>query len=450
MKKIFTYCAAALCTFAAMANLNPERLLVVQKNGSYKGFVAERVENILIEYVDGEVKANIDLKGFEMVETDYGTVPTVKLAITRTDQCYSYKVAVVPPGHTPYIATDESAVTYAERYGSQNYYDDFTDAELSGWADTVVPDADYTVLTVGYDMYGIACEADRAVFHTPAAQIVGNPSVDYTIDEITTNSFTISFFPNDDCYGYAYCSFEAGGLDQQFTMWGPMFGFNSKSEMIVSFCQNTYYTSKTNTWTSMSPGTDYEVAVAVMDSEGNFAPEIIIPIRTLSIGGEGLAEVDIEVLEFTEHVGYDDKVEYSQHVIFTPNDQVSVYHAFLIDADICDAQGGDAYLDEYLFNNPWAAWDPYWNLYDKDDAYFYADPSTRYYAVAQGQNSLDEWGTRNVVEFTTPDANAGVKARMRHNCPERFQAREHSVSQGISTVPPMMKSQNSTIELKTK
>ena len=53
------------------------------------------------------------------------------------------------------------------------------------------------------------------------AQLVGNPSVDYTVDEVGTDYITITFTPNADAAGYSICLFEAGTAEQQFAMFGP-------------------------------------------------------------------------------------------------------------------------------------------------------------------------------------------------------------------------------------
>ena len=58
------------------------------------------------------------------------------------------------------------------------------------------------------------------------------PAVDYTVDEVGTDFITISFTPNADAAGYAFCLFEAGTAEQQFAMFGPWMGFQTMADMI--------------------------------------------------------------------------------------------------------------------------------------------------------------------------------------------------------------------------
>ena len=62
------------------------------------------------------------------------------------------------------------------------------------------------------------------------AQLVGSPSVDYTVDEVGTDFITITFTPNADAAGYAICLFEAGTAEQQFAMFGQWMGFQTMGD----------------------------------------------------------------------------------------------------------------------------------------------------------------------------------------------------------------------------
>lgn len=53
---------------------------------------------------------------------------------------------------------------------------------------------------------------------------------------------------------------------------------------------------------------------------------IIVPVTTKSLGGDGLAEMTIEIGEF----GGDEENGYYQWVTYTPNDQVAVHHDIII------------------------------------------------------------------------------------------------------------------------
>ena len=68
-----------------------------------------------------------------------------------------------------------------------------------------------------------------------SAQLVGNPTVTYTIDEITTTGYKITFTPNEDVAGYAACQFDAGTAQQQFDMFGAWMGFTSMGDMVMAW-----------------------------------------------------------------------------------------------------------------------------------------------------------------------------------------------------------------------
>ena len=112
-----------------------------------------------------------------------------------------------------------------------------------------------------------------------SAQLVGSPSVDYTVDEVGTDFITITFTPNADAAGYAICLFEAGTAEQQFAMFGPWMGFVTMGDMIKAWGITQTETYQ-YTWTNQNPGTDYEIYVQCWDVNNVDADMIIIPVTT--------------------------------------------------------------------------------------------------------------------------------------------------------------------------
>lgn len=229
-----------------------------------------------------------------------------------------------------------------------------------------------------------------------SAQLVGNPSVDYTVDEVGTDYITITFTPNADASGYAICLFEAGTAEQQFAMFGAWMGFQTMGDMIRGW-GITKTESYQHTWVNQNPGSDYEIYVQCWDANGVDADMIIIPVTTQSMGGEGLAEMTIEIGEF----GGDEEMGYYQWVTYTPNENVSLHRDIIIELEAYESEEwGEDNLIAYLKqDNPY---DPYWDQYGVDVAQWSAKPNTWYMAFSIAKNALGEWGPLAGVEFKTP------------------------------------------------
>ena len=235
-----------------------------------------------------------------------------------------------------------------------------------------------------------------------SAQLVGSPSVDYTVDEVGTDFITITFTPNADAAGYAICLFDAGTAEQQFAMFGPWMGFQTMGDMIKAWGITQTETYQ-YTWTNQNPGTDYEIYVQCWDVYNVDADMIIIPVTTLNMGGEGVAEMTIEIGEF----GGDEDYGYYQWVTYIPNENVSLHRDIIIEKEAYESEEwGEENLLNYLKqDNPW---DPYWDQYGIDEAQWSAKPDTWYIAFSIAKNANDEWGPLAGVEFKTPGNSTGV------------------------------------------
>ena len=235
-----------------------------------------------------------------------------------------------------------------------------------------------------------------AVALTAGLSMLAAPYVAINIDELNTDSYTLTFTPNDEVAGYAACQFDAGTAEQQFAMFGAWMGFTCMGDMIKSWGINATDVM-THTWTGNNPNTDYEMYVQAWDAEGNYADMIILPITTKGIGGDGEAEMLIEIGEF----GGNAETGYYQWVTYTPNENVSLHRDVII---VKSAYESEEWGEENLLNylkedNPW---DPYWNQYGVDEAQWSADPDTDYIAFSIGMNAKGEWGPLARVDFRTP------------------------------------------------
>lgn len=430
MKKLFSILFLALACISATAQTNPNRLIVREKSGNIKGFLAERVDSIFFVKQEGRVAADVT---FGSYNSDEGSL-TVN--VKRTEACQSFRLTVVPTVNMAYMKDDAAVASYFDQKGGQLYYEDFPEGKITGLE--LKAATNYTVLTMGYDQYGIACSASRADFTTPSKPLVGNPTVEWSVKSVGTDRFTLSMKPNADVDGYAICIFKKGEAEQQFEQWGPMFGFDNMGDMIKKFSGNVYYGDEDHEWTDLAPGTDYEVYIQAWDSNETYAPMVIASVTTKSQGGTGVAQVTISIGDY----GVQNGASY-QWVTFTPNAETAMFRGMLIEKQAYDkAEWGDAGVLEYLKkDNPM---DPNWDMYATNTDQWNVNPGTDYYAFAIAKNANGEWGPLARQSFSTPAAtNAAPKAQ-----PLGRRVTKHVTSYGAQTFKMFSPKAVNTVTLK--
>lgn len=424
MKKIFTTIILAVMAVVGYAQTNPNRMLVTDKAGNTKGFLVERIDSVSFVSQEGRVAADVEYKGFYSGATG----DTVVLAVKRTPECVGFKIVCLSKLRADALSTEAAMANYVDANGGDILFQDFTEGKLSGFDFSFKPNTEYAILTVGYDQYQIPCAATRTNFTTPKKDLVGDCTVNYTIDEVTTSDITISFNPASGVAGYAAILFPAGTAEQNFETMGPIFGFETMGDYVKGFGFNNSGPA-TNTWTKNNPGSDYEIYVQAWDVNNTYADMLIIPVTTKKLGGEGVAEMDITIGDFNG----DAQTGYYQVVTYTPNDQTSMHRDMLIVKDAYEKEWGEEKILEYLkADNPE---DPYWNQYGVDVAYWTADPNTTYIAFSIAQNINEEWGPLASKEFTTP---ASAASQKQQNVPVMKRQLVKNVISGGNTVPMMM------------
>ena len=430
MKKIFSIMLGLAMAMGVNAQTeNPNRLIMMSQAGN-KAYALDKIDSIYFAKKEGQVRA--DVKFLKLVQDEEkGNI--LHVAVTRTSQDVSYCIDVLPTNTVKHY-DDNTLARYFDMQKTQKFNQDFTDAELSGFSQKLEPGTSYTVFTIAYDEYGVPCEGSRAEFETPKAATVGNPTVSYTIDETTTNSFTITVTPNDDCAEYFWCSFGKGEAQAQFEQWGPMFGFPNIEAMVRQFSGKAHEGVESNTWKDMAPGTDYEVLVVPVDVEGNNGELVTIPVSTKQQGGDGIAQVAITSGGASVQKTDDgDKLTYT--IIFTPNDQTAVYHDGVVSKKKFDEDGEEFWKNYLLNGNPQ---DPNYNQYGVDKYTFEANVGEEYYGIAIAKNANGEYGPM-VKELFKVEAPAGV-------APAKVKANKGGVATRIKTnekrtaVVPVMKS----------
>ena len=181
-------------------------------------------------------------------------------------------------------------------------------------------------------------------------------------------------------------------------MFAPMFGFTNFNQMIQQWgLQETETTTKT--WSSMAPNTEYEVFVAMLDVNGNFAPYEVFEVSTVALGGPGEATVSITLGDYMLTDWWGEMLP-SQFITFTPNDQASCYRLGVYRAEAYNEDKEAIIAD--LCSDPWMPTSN-WFFYETLTTDFQIDPQSECVAIAAAKNINGEWGRVTELAFTTPD-----------------------------------------------
>ena len=397
MKKFFLLIVCALMGISSYAQQEPNRLIVRDNMGQAHPFHVNRIDSIAFATVEGTVAAEISVEDVTIKDEAKGTKDMVKLAITRTPACAAFQIMCVKKANADRITTDEYA-EYTFKYSDSKtmYYQDFTAAEMTGFDFAFTPNTDYTIVTLGYDQYGTACEMRKADFRTPNISLVGNPVVKGEVTDLTTSTIEVKFTKTADVKGFAACCFKEGEAQQQLEMFGAWMGFTSIGDMVKAWGFQGV-SDTTFVWTDMTPGTKYEVYTVCWDINGTMADVEIIPVTTKQRGGEGVAEVSITI---GGSKYYEELDAFTQRVIFTPNENVSVYHACIVTDSLCQAD--PTFVETYL-KDPKMEGSYGWDLYDVDDYEWELYPNAKFVAAAVAKNVNGEWGPVVTKTFTTPE-----------------------------------------------
>lgn len=403
MKKLYFTIVFALLALVGNAQTNPNRVLVRDVNGAMTGYLAERIDSIFFGKVEGKVVAEITFDSF--TKTDEGA--EIQCKVKNSPACKGFKLACVATNVAKNMTTEAQKANYIDKYGTPVMYDDFSNGAkltIPSADQKFVDDSEYTLMTLGFDEYGIGCGVSEVTFKTPKAALAGNPTVTAEVSEVTTTSFKITVTPNEDCYGYYACAFDvaSGGILGTFNTMGSLFGFANVGDMIKGWGKIEHSGVETIEWKNREPGSEYEVAIVPLDMNGNLGDYIIVKVKTVGTGGDGAALVSAEVPaeEFYKYTAKDQTIQYVQRVIFTPNDQTNIYRDGLVEADVYDKD--PVYYNNIVLFPEQTTVDT--NHTGVDSWLWDVKASTRYYAISVGQNNKGEWGEICKFEFTTPDA----------------------------------------------
>lgn len=430
MKKLFTILALALATLTASAQTDvPNRMLIKQgneQNPTIKAFAINKVQEVNFARVDGEIKATIAFDSY--VKKDDGQ-DMLKLAITRSESCESYCIDVLP-ANLAKLYDDDTMAKYFEQKNAKKMYEDFTSGELTGIE--LKGNTNYTVITLGYDQYGVPGETSRADFTTPKEQTVGTPSVTCNFDEITGTSFIVTVTPNADCGEYFLVQLGRGELEKQFEEWGARMGYANIGDMIKGFAWYGHNEVYTQTFGDLLPCTDYDLIILPTDVNGTYGDIITVPVTTAKQGGDGVAEMTITYQE----VGGDAENGYYLPVTYTPNDQTSIHHDLLIEKNFFNQNYTDESLAALMKSdtNPFNPYDTYWNAIGVKNEKWNCTPGETYYAVSIAKNANGEYGPFAKVEIVTAPKNASAKVAKAENGVANRIAKAAKAKAGVAPV----------------
>lgn len=430
MKKILFTLVAFLVGFTAYAQSDVNRMLIVDKNGYFKGFALENVDYASFANVTGEVRADVTISDVALDK--------IVMSVTRTSACQGFKLVCVP---TVQIAnyTDQGLAQFIDSDNDYTYYQDFKDGELTGIQ--LEPRTDYTIATVGIDEYNVLCDISRVDFTSPSVPVTGAPYVEVSLEGVTKTSATVMFTPNEDTYQYSYVLGEKGSLQQQYEMFASMFGYKNIGEMIEAW--GIVHTEEdVHTWTGLVPGAEYEIFIQTRDTQEVMPEHQVFYLKTESLGGEGEASVEVTLGDYKK-TEWDGEMLPSQFVTYTPNDQASCYRFGVYLASIYDPEA-EAIKDELRTDCPEGVTATAWYSYESITTDYQINPNTEFVIIAAAKNINGEWGPITEVRHTTP-ATVNMPAKQTSTIGKR-KAPKKANMRGM--LPTINKTQKATLKAK--
>ena len=121
-----------------------------------------------------------------------------------------------------------------------------------------------------------ALEGQGVQQHDCSTPVVYDPQVTISIEEVTENSITATFTPNEDCASYYYlCATEA-----QIIAWVTM---GADFNEIIQEHGGSETATMTNTFNDLDPETEYAVAALPVDPDGNYGEPSYEIVSTLPL-----------------------------------------------------------------------------------------------------------------------------------------------------------------------
>ncbi|MBR5253581.1 MAG: T9SS type A sorting domain-containing protein [Bacteroidales bacterium] len=256
------------------------------------------------------------------------------ISITPNDQSAHYGLVLTTQAELDGIGfTTDSLIAYFNGTEYQKYYYEL-DEEMPG----LDPSTEYLVYAMAFNADGVASELYEVSFTTTYYGGEGVAEVAMTATNPTANSFDISFVPNDQTNYYYYLI-----ADQSFY---TDLGLETTADIAAwaQANQQKNYGELEGTVGDLVMGTEYICYAIPFNANNELGTVAQTTITTLSLGGTGVAEVEIIVGEVAET---------SFEVAFEMNEETAYYYYLIAEETILEQYGlttQDAILDYFAQN----------------------------------------------------------------------------------------------------
>lgn len=256
------------------------------------------------------------------------------ISITPNDQSAHYGLVLTTQEELDEIGfTTDSLIAYFNGTEYQKYYYEL-DEEMPG----LDPSTEYLVYAMAFNADGVASELYEVSFTTTYYGGFGLAEVAMTATNPTANSFDISFVPNDQTNYYYYLI-----ADQSFY---TDLGLETTADIAAwaQANQQKNYGELAGTVGDLVMGTEYICYAIPFNANNELGTVAQTTITTLTLGGTGVAEVEIIVGEVAET---------SFEVAFSMNEETAYYYYLIAEETILEQYGlttQDAILDYFAQN----------------------------------------------------------------------------------------------------
>lgn len=256
------------------------------------------------------------------------------ISITPNDQSAHYGLVLTTQEELDELGyTADSLIAYFNGTEYQKYYYEL-DEEMPG----LDPSTEYLVYAMAFNADGVASELYEVSFTTTYYGGEGLAEIAMTATNPTANSFDISFVPNDQTNYYYYLI-----ADQSFY---TDLGLETTADIAAwaQANQQKNYGELAGTVGDLVMGTEYICYAIPFNANNELGTVAQTTITTLTLGGTGVAEVEIIVGEVAET---------SFEVAFEMNEETAYYYYLIAEETILEQYGlttQDAILDYFAQN----------------------------------------------------------------------------------------------------
>ncbi len=276
----------------------------------------------------GSGEATLTINVYDVAQT------SAFISITPNDQSAHYGLVLTTQAELDGMGyTADSLIAYFNGTEYQKYYYEL-DEEMPG----LDPSTEYLVYAMAFNADGVASELYEVSFTTTYYGGEGLAEVAMTATNPTANSFDISFVPNDQTNYYYYLI-----ADQSFY---TDLGLETTSDIAAwaQANQQKNYGELEGTVGDLAMGTEYICYAIPFNANNELGTVAQTTITTLTLGGTGVAEVEIIVGEVAET---------SFEVAFEMNEETAYYYYLIAEESVLEQYGlttQDAILDYFAQN----------------------------------------------------------------------------------------------------